>query len=222
MTIYKVYEFHNFKVVSGASVHWHTKARGDRVPAIVLGELGRGRRLTFVEVDLITSLEEKPTATRRIQAAALQRMPRFPRLVERDAGATTSVEACLMVAKTPIGHRGYNYHTGEYVGMKEGLQAYAPCPAEDLACGEIAQGDAGRAGWGTQHLFLLPRDTLLRIEVYGLTYGDPKIWCFVFNGKNLQYVAVKNRDMPCPTLQDVLQSGREVPPPSLPRAEARR
>jgi hypothetical protein len=54
-----------------------------------------------------------------------------------------------------------------------------------LAEGRIAQGDAGRMGWGTQLIAVVPKGAVFRTAYTGRLYGRPSAHYYLFNGETI-------------------------------------
>lgn len=102
--------------------------------------------------------------------------------------ALAPAEACVLVCRTEIANRGSSAHTGDWTGRwKPGSSwgsngpefLWAPRPGQVLTEGMIAQGAAGRAGSGSQYVFLLPAGQVLRIRTCG------EAWYYCFDGVTL-------------------------------------
>lgn len=74
----------------------------------------------------------------------------------------------LVVMRTLLGFRGSNAQTGDKIG-----EQYLPFPGKIIVSGRIAQGDAGRAGSGTQIIAILKDGDIFREEMVGRLYGSP-------------------------------------------------
>lgn len=137
---------------------------GEEIPAILIGEEGRGRRLGVLPVALPQALYkawEDGQEIRIEKAQMSQTRSGHPKLVWRREQDIKPLKA-LLVFRTPIGYRGWNLH--EF-----------PPDWEILVEGIIAQGEAGRMGRGKQYIVLAtPGVATVRIE--GRRYGKPGIY----------------------------------------------
>ncbi len=205
MKVYRVFTIQDGAVLQGARVEKFTLTGGRvNIPAIVVGESGRGRRLGVLPVSGVEPGEW-------IKAARVSKTRSGkPKLV-----AANSDDACddavIVVFRTPIGCRGGNSHTGDRTGeyrvgyswnacrdsmTYEEAVAYCqehnidlgqvhpsgfkPFPGEWLVQGVIAQGDAGRMGNGTQGVAVIPAGEVFRTGYSGRRYGAPYAHYYVF------------------------------------------
>ena len=178
--------------------HYTATATGSpTVPAIIVGERGRKRRLGVLPLQLMPGGGET-SRDHRVAAVKIDRRagPKGPiRLVETDL-SQASDEACIVVFRTRIGFRGWNKHTGDAVeGVPGEERKFLPLPGEVLTWGAIAEGDAGRMGHGEQVVLLLPRDQVVRTYIGGRVYGRPREWYYRFDGSTLRYVTAEDRPL---------------------------
>ena len=73
--------------------------------------------------------------------------------------------------------------TGSYDGGP--VINFAEFPGEVIAKGSIAQGDAGRAGSGTQLIAVMPKDVVFRTSYSGRLYGAPSSHYYKWDGVKL-------------------------------------
>ena len=66
-------------------------------------------------------------------------------------------------------------------------------PCSDLVVGMIADGIAGRMGWGKQRISLLPRDRVARVFRTGRLYGSPGVHYYRFDGRDLHVATSEER-----------------------------
>ena len=109
--MYKVFTVANGTVTPGAEVEEFTFRNGEvKIPAILVGEEGRGRSLGVLPVsgavagDIIHAADIGTTRSGK------------PKLWSQQEGAATSKEKVIVVFKTHIGFRGSNTHTGDRSG----------------------------------------------------------------------------------------------------------
>jgi len=204
----KVFEIRAGRVEAGVALEKFEVAGGEvSIPAIIVGERGRGRRLGIVPVQLPVVDYERWQAGEevRLMAATVGQTKRgAPKLLQAiPEGA--SEEAYIGVFRTPIGFRGRNYHTGDFLGWEcitckthwEGEQEVCPeCgakakpvfddwPGENLVVGVIAQGAAGMAGSGTQVVAVVPAGVVVRTGYSGRLYGKPPSHYYLYRGGRL-------------------------------------
>jgi len=163
--------FYSFSggVAPGAMVErFKLAGAGVVIPAVLVGEEGRGRELGVLPVALPPAEEEKLNGGGRVRIYAArvgQTRSGRPKLFWADPAGVDTADV-IVVVRTPIGFRGTNRH---YVASpeEEGL----PFPV--LARGRIAQGEAGRMGAGEQLVLILPDGAHLNIKIGGRRYGMP-------------------------------------------------
>jgi hypothetical protein len=111
----KVYTVENGKVAEGVRVDSFTlKGAGVTIPAIIVGEEGRGRKLGVLPVQLLPDSynEWQEEGTVLIHSAKVgQTKAGKPKLIE--TSGITDTEKCICVFRTRIGYRGGNSHTGD-------------------------------------------------------------------------------------------------------------
>ncbi len=178
----KVFTIESGKVKEGARVDSFTlKGAGVTIPAIIVGEEGRGRKLGVLPVHLLPDDYKKWQEEGHVyihSAEIGETKAGKPKLIET-SGITDTTEKCICVFRTMIGFRGSNSHTGDrdggfeqdYFGAK--YPTFHPFPGEILCEGVIAQGAAGRMGSGSQLVAIMPADTVFRTGYRGRLYGAP-------------------------------------------------
>jgi hypothetical protein len=136
------------KVSAGALVEEFTLSSGTKIPAILVGEKGRGRELGVLPV------EGAQPGDHILAARIGQTRSGRPKLIA--AAAAEDHDRAIVVFRTSIGFRGGNFHEGEF---------------HPLVSGTIAQGLAGRMGVGRQHVALLAAGQVVRVRRFGRLYG---------------------------------------------------
>lgn len=111
----KIFTIENGNVMEGALVETFTLQGADvSIPAILVGEKGRGRELGVLPVQLLPSTyrnwEEDGYAKIRSAKIASTKAGK-PNLIE--LAENTDEEKCICVFRTQIGFRGSNSHTGD-------------------------------------------------------------------------------------------------------------
>ncbi len=136
-----------------------------------------------------------------------------PKFLSKEKATTD--ERIIVVFNTRIGFRGGNRHSGDYAGWRcsrsgcdvssydedadvpetcpkcgatgwDGPSlSFAKFPGEIIATGYIAQGEAGRAGWGEQIIALVPRGAVFRTAYTGRLYGAPGSHYYMWDGSKL-------------------------------------
>ena len=159
----KVYEF-NGEMLEGAAVSFQTLSNGVKIPVIEIGQQGRGRSLAVVPVVGLSG------AT-RLETCNFEN----GRLIS--GGNSVGV---VVVFKTPIGFRGSNSHSGDYLrdekkfeyGEEVEVPVFDKFPGEVIARGKIAQGTAGYMGSGEQLIAIFQDGDRFVIHRTGRTYGN--------------------------------------------------
>ena len=112
----KVYTVENGKVAEGVRVGSFTlKGAGVTIPAVIVGEEGRGRKLGVLPVQLLpdTYAEWQEKGYTHIRSAEVGTTKAGkPKLFQTTEDADTT-EKCICAFRTQIGYRGGNSHTGD-------------------------------------------------------------------------------------------------------------
>src|SRR5690606_8627228 len=174
----KVFTIKSGEVYEGAEVvTFQLKHVDVSIPAIIVGEEGRGRQLGVLPVKLTDENYDKWEAgeTVTIQFAKISETKSGkPKLIEVEND--NSDNEAIVVFRTKIGFRGSNDHTGD---------GDEPFPGEILVSGVIAQGDAGRMGSGDQLVAVIPKNTVFSTKYYGRLYGEPSEHYYIFDGDKI-------------------------------------
>ena len=111
----KVFTIESGKVAKGVRVDSFTlKGAGVTIPAIIIGEEGRGRELGILPVQLLPDayVEWKEKGYVRINFAQVgETKTGKPKLFQTED--TDTLEKCICIFRTMIGFRGGNSHTGD-------------------------------------------------------------------------------------------------------------
>lgn len=224
MNTYPVFTIRGGRATPGATVEVYQIGGVDvKIPAIVIGEEGRGRKLGVLPVDLppdqyrIWGERGEVTIT---AARITQTRSGKPKLIA--AVSADDRDAAIVVFRTHIGFRGSNTHTGDRTGWKcqrcncaSGLDypaqdkpevcpecgagewdieiINAPFHGEVIAEGCIAEGMAGRAGSGSQIVALVPRNVVLCTAYSGRLYGEPREHYHTFDGEKIISLTIEER-----------------------------
>jgi hypothetical protein len=159
-------------VEHGTTISEFTLSTGITIPAILVGEKGRGRELGVLPV-------EGAQPGDRIVAAriGLTRSGR-PKLIA--AAQAEDYDRAIVVFRTSIGFRGWNSHEGEF---------------QRLASGIIAQGLAGRMGSGHQHVGLLEAGQIVVVRRGGRLYGAPPEHHYILKDGQLLVATPEEREL---------------------------
>lgn len=155
------------QIEDGAVVGTFQLAGGTKIPAVVVGEEGRGRQLGVLAVQLRRSSYEEWEKNGKVtvQFGRLgQTRSGNPKLIETEEPEDSDL---LLVLLTSIGFRGSNEHQ-------------FPPGTEVVVEGRIAQGTAGRMGNGAQYVVRVPAGTdgELVVKITGRRYGQPSLYVY--------------------------------------------
>jgi len=190
----KVYTIESGEVSEGAIVEkLALKGAGIEIPALIVGEDGRGRERGVLPIQLTNGQykEWQEKGRVRIEFAEVGTTKAGkPKLFVKDS--TDTDEKIVCVFRTNIGFRGGNNHTGDRTGeewyddwgTKKTRPTFAPFPGEILVRGVIAQGNAGRMGSGDQLVAVMPKG-VFRTTYSGRLYGAPSAHYYCWNGQQL-------------------------------------
>lgn len=227
MNAYRLFTIESGSVRQGAVVEKLTlKGANLDIPAILIGEEGRGRQRGVLPVTLTASQQvewqEKGRVTILFAETGTSQSGK-PKLISRESETTD--EKVLLVFRTKIGFRGGNSHTGDRTGEEEyddfGTMrtriTFADFPGEKLVEGIIAEGDAGRMGSGQQMVALMPKGIWFRTGYSGRLYGAPPAHYYKWDGTALSAMTWDDRQ----TLEALMEDGAPLPvtPLSAPIAE---
>jgi len=203
--MFKVFTICSGEVLEGAEVEKFTlKGAGLEIPAIIIGEEGRGRQLGVLPVSLPASLyeewQEKGSVIIRAAEIGKTKTGR-PKLLASTSEEEFDIEKAIIVLRTKIGFRGSNEHTGDLERMEKdeyGIDErpiYKKFPGQILTTGWIAQGAAGRMGGGEQLIAILPKDVVFRTAYSGHLYGAPSEHYYLFDGEKLISLTKEERSV---------------------------
>jgi len=160
------------KVTCGATVEEFTLSSGSKIPAILVGEKGRGRELGVLPVegaqpgDTITAARIGQTRSGRPKLLAAEQAEDY--------------DHAIVVFRTGIGFRGWNSHEGEF---------------HPLVSGVIAQGLAGRMGAGRQHVAVVAAGQVIKVRRGGRLYGAPPEHYYMLRGGELLVATPEEREL---------------------------
>ena len=199
----KIFSIENGRVSEGAIVDTFKLSKAEiSIPAILVGEEGRGRRLGVLPVQLLPEKykEWQDKGEVVISAAEVgETKAGRPKLIETSGITDTSF--CICVFRTRIGYRGANEHTGDRDGGTEedfwGAEhpTFLPFPGEVLCEGIVAQGDAGRMGSGSQLVAVMPANIVFRTAYRGRLYGEPAEHYYLFRDGQILSATWEEREV---------------------------
>ena len=210
----RLYTISNGIVTEGATVEeLHIESANIDIPAIIVGESGRGRSRGVIPVQLSGGLYSEWNTNKKVtilDAKLGETKKGKPKLF---TGTNEYVDDILVVFRTPIGYRGSNSHTGDRVGyvcsecnkiietdeaLKEcpicGYKSawdyavtlkFHPFPGKIISEGTIAQGDAGRMGSGDQIVAIIKPNIVFRTGYSGRLYGGHAAHYYNWDGDKL-------------------------------------
>ncbi len=187
----KIFTIASGEVSEGARVDsFALKGAGISIPAILVGEEGRGRKLGVLPVQLLPDNYKKWQEERTISIYSAEigkTKTGKPKLIETEI---TDTEKCICVFRTKIGFRGSNRHTGDILGDE-----FLPFPGEILCRGIIAQGAAGRMGSGSQLIAVMPAEVVFRTAYRGRLYGAPDSHYYIFRDGQILSATWEEREV---------------------------
>lgn len=184
----KIFTIESGKVYEGAEVITFALKNVDvSIPAIIVGEEGRGRQLGVLPVQLTEENFNKWKKAETVivhNAKISETKSGRPKLIE--VKSDNDNDKAIAVFRTKIGFRGSNDHTGD---------GDDPFPGEILVSGVIAQGDAGRMGSGDQLVAVIPKNVVFSTKYYGRLYGAPPEHYYIFDGDKIISVTEEEREL---------------------------
>jgi hypothetical protein len=198
----KIFTISEGRVSEGALVETFRLSTAEvEIPAIIIGEEGRGRKLGVLPVQLLPSSYKEWQEGKDIMifsAEVGETRAGKPKLVETSG---IDAEKCICVFRTQIGYRGANEHTGDRDGGTEEDRwgeehpTFYAFPGEVLCEGIIAQGDAGRMGSGSQIVAVMPAGIVFRTGYSGRLYGEPAEHYYLFRDGQILSATWEEREV---------------------------
>jgi hypothetical protein len=162
----RIFTVDKFEVKPSITVEYKTLPDGSKFACFLLGEEGRGRKQVIIPV--VLTMNSCRTwlgdGAAEISEVRLKFGPKGTVVLE-EMPHKENCEEYLVAFLGWIGFRGHNRLT-DYDGN-------AVDKDKILAEGIIAQGAAGRMGWGSQWLLRVRPGDLFRFHVDGRLYGHP-------------------------------------------------
>lgn len=126
----KVFTIESGKVEEGAVVEaFHLQGAGVTIPAILVGEEGRGRELGVLPVELLAASRAVWEAKGQVEVELVelgQTKSGKLKLIEVSSPSPSEDERrCIIVFRTNIGFRGYNEHSGDRSNVYWVMNIYA-------------------------------------------------------------------------------------------------
>lgn len=206
----EVYTIIQGRVDRGVKIQRFKIQQEIEIPAVLIGEEGRGRQLAVMPVQLlpeIYTLWKQGEDVCVLHADIGTTRSGRPRLIQIPTSSPDDSDI-LAVFYTTIGFRGFNVHTGDQVriyckncgnsdigfcdwqvcpqcGSGAIGYEYESFPGSILLTGIIAQGDAGRMGSGEQIIARLPKNKVFRVGLGGRLYGAPSEYFYCWGDGQL-------------------------------------
>lgn len=161
------------------------------VPAIIIGEAGRGRKLGILPVQLLPESQRawENSGEVKIRAAKITKTrTNRPKLIEMQVAS--SKQYAIVVFRTKHGFRGTCDHKGDRINDK-----HADFPGYVLLKGVIADGAAGNMAWCTQKIVIVPKDTVFSELRSGRLYGAPGAHYYIFDGTKIITATWEEREV---------------------------
>lgn len=218
--VYPVFTLRNGQPSAGAKVQrLKLASAGIEIPALVVGEEGRGRKRGVMAVELLA-----PDQSVIVAASLGLTRSGNPKMIAAKE-ATPGIEAAIVVMPTNGGFRGGVVYTGDLCSWKcdnydclpsrgqnpqacgfltcqlkctlcgyETKRDWEKFPGQVLVEGNTAEGDAGRAGSHTQIIALVPAFRVFRTGYRGRTYGNPQAHYSIYNADMNTLVSISSED----------------------------
>lgn len=188
----KIFTIAAGSIRTGAEVETLTLTSGVKIPAIMIGEEGRGRKRGVIPVALLPD-------TYAVWETKGKTIINFVTLTQTKAGKPKFIQAdqddgeeqAVMVLRTPIGFRGWNAHGEKF--DKDSVTG--DLPGETLASGYIAEGIAGRMGGGDQYVIVIEKGTFWAVKLGGRLYGKPSRYHYTFDGKTVTALTAEEMEL---------------------------
>ncbi|RLJ04597.1 MAG: hypothetical protein DRP08_01375 [Candidatus Aenigmatarchaeota archaeon] len=165
----KIFTIDNGEVIPGSLIKERLIAGQFTVKGIIIGQPGRGRKVGFLPLakDVPTKKDNNGETEWVFYGSLGRTYKNAPKLIKE---LPDDRERVLCVLRTHIGFRGHNSHTG----VNEDT-----FPGEKIIEGMIAQGAAGRAGYGDQYICTFPVGAKFKTSYTGRLYGKPSSHIYV-------------------------------------------
>lgn len=199
----KIFTISNGSVSNGATVEtMHLKGADIDIPAIIVGEEGRGRKRGVLPVRLQTESFKKHQEDGQTEiyfgkmTTTKSGKPKIEEIASSDL-----TDKCICVFRTMYGFRGTCYHTGDFTGeykkdwRDKDVPVYKDFPGEIIVSGVVAEGAAGRMANGEQIIAIMPKDIIFRTGYSGRLYGKPSEHYYKFDGKKIISLSGEEREV---------------------------
>jgi hypothetical protein len=190
------------------------------IPAIVIGEKGKGRKESIIPVDIEAIDTDIDTKESKINNVIVGKStnggPKLFKAIEDD------IHFCLLVIRTPIGFRGYSQHNGDRYAFvcDDDLCRYKeeilplddlplvcpncgesrtlrglmlPFPGEHISWARIGEGPNGKTAGSMQYITVMPKDAVFRIALGNSEHKMSGSTYYCYNGKNLNALTWSER-----------------------------
>ncbi len=188
--VYKVFEIREDKAKKMHVDKYETLTKVE-IPAVQLGEKGRGRKPAVIPIHLSEKTKQKWQCGEYIEIDKVELTKNSAdRWIFKETDQEPNNQFAIVIMKQPIGFRGSN----EYYGAPT-PSSHEPFTGKLIAQGVIAQGDAGRMGSGGQIAALVPKGEWFGTKIYGRRYGRPHNYQYCFDGKNIVIATPEEREL---------------------------
>lgn len=191
----KIFTIKHSLISEGALVEEFKLASGITIPAVLVGEEGRGRELGVLPIkgaqpgDVVTDVVVSSTRSGR------------PCLIAQAASAGDD-DSCVVIMRTEYGFRGSCGHTGDFSGVVPTGKRWSPWralyeefPGQILVRGIVADGLAGRMASGEQVAAVVRAGQVFRAWRSGRLYGQPDEYFYTFSSGNILVAAWQDREL---------------------------
>ena len=178
----KIYEIKEEKIKS-PDVGVFTLSNGVEIPAITVGEKGRGRQCGVLPVKLRKEKFEEWKKDKKVKiqyATISQTKTHRPKLIEN--AKNKYEDHVILILRSPIGFRGSNEHK---------FNRNVTCLVE----GVIAQGEAGYMGSGRQYVVVSPVPNKITVSIDGRRYGKPHGYIYTISREGVSVMTDKEAEL---------------------------
>ncbi|MBC7109074.1 MAG: hypothetical protein H5T41_09895 [Methanomassiliicoccales archaeon] len=180
----KIYEIKEEKIKPPV-VGVFTLSNGVKIPAITVGEKGRGRQCGVLPVKLRKESLKKWKKDKKVEihyTRLSETRTHRPKIVETKNSENSDEDHVILVLRSPIGFRGSNEHK---------FERRVTCLVE----GVIAQGEAGRMGSGRQYVVVSPVPNKIKVSISGRRYGKPHGYIYTISREGVSVMTDKEAEI---------------------------
>lgn len=180
----KIYEIKEEKI-NPPVVGVFTLSNGVKIPAITIGEKGRGRQCGVLPVKLRKESLKKWKKDKKVKiqyATISETRTHRPKIIETKNSENSDEDRVILVLRSPIGFRGSNEHR---------FDRKVTCLVE----GVIAQGEAGGMGSGRQYVVVSPIPNKITLTISGRRYGKPHGYIYTISREGVSVMTDKEAEL---------------------------